>query len=486
MERVLSGLKPEGFFRWFEEITRIPHGSCHEEALSAFLENFAAERGLACVRDEMGNVLIRLPASAGYENEPPVLLQGHMDMVLAGDGTSAVDQLTDPLELVTDGNRLRAKGTTLGADDGAAVAAMLALADDPSIPHPELELLCTVQEEIALVGIQHVDYSLIRSRRMINLDAGTSHQICVSSTGAKTFAFEKDCPCSGGEDLTQLCLRLSGGLGGHAGILAHKNRACCINVMGELLYYLSREMPVCLAEITADGPSIHGSCETYASVPAGREAEAESLLRELFPGIRSRYEKTDPGLTFEVLLPEGRKSVLSAEDSERIIRTMFLIHTGVRKSDADDLNIIITSVTYSKIFLKEGQFRATCAIRSLDDSVKELWYRRLEELLGMLDFRTAVLSEYSGWPGGGASVMQNRFIREHRRLFGAGIGILHLHASIEVNIVMKHIPDMDAVGIQPTGSDYHTPDETLYIDQVQPFWDLLLAVLALKDGEEQE
>ena len=141
MSDSLKGLKPEGFFKWFEEICRIPHVMRYEEQLSLFLENFAKERGLTCVRDEMGNVLIRVPATEGYENEPSILLQGHMDMVGARDDTATVDPITDPLELCLEGNKLKAKGTTLGADDGVAVATMLAIADDPTIPHPELELL---------------------------------------------------------------------------------------------------------------------------------------------------------------------------------------------------------------------------------------------------------------------------------------------------------------------------------------------------------
>jgi len=174
MSYVLEGLKPEGFFRWFEEITRIPHGSYYEEKLSAFLETFAKERNLECVRDEMDNILIRLPATAGYENEPPILLQGHMDMVWAKDSTARIDLEKDPLELCVSGNQLKAKGTTLGADDGVAIATMLAIADDDTIAHPELELLCTVQEEIALLGIKNFDFRCIKSRRMINLDSGSS------------------------------------------------------------------------------------------------------------------------------------------------------------------------------------------------------------------------------------------------------------------------------------------------------------------------
>lgn len=480
MEYKLKDLKPSGFFKWFEEIARIPHGSGHEEKLADFLENFAAERGFVCIRDQWNNVLIRVPATPGYENEPSVLLQGHMDMVWAKDDTATIDLAKDPLELCVDGNQLTAKGTTLGADDGVAVATMLAIADDPTICHPAMELFCTTDEETGLIGMRNADLSMIKSRRMINLDAGDSHQICVSAVGAKMVKFEKQFDSGMQADLQQLNINVFGGQGGHAGIMSHKNRACCINIMGELLFMLRKKMPVYLAEITAQGPSLHGDCQACISVVSA--AAAEDLLQSCFREINRRYEKSDPNLQLAVSEQKTGKAVLSAEDSSAVIRAMFLLHTGVRKSDADDLRIIITSVTFSKISLKNGHFSGSFSIRSLDNSVRELWYNRTEELLGLLGFKTVVAHEFTAWPGSTNTVMQTRFAQAHQRLFGEDIKILHLHASIETNIVIQKIPDMDAVAIQPTATEFHTPKETLFIDQVQPFWDLLLAVLAQKDG----
>ena len=481
MADTLKGLKPEGFFKWFEEITRIPHGSGHEEKIAQFLQDFAAARGLVCVRDKWNNILIRVPATAGYENEPSIVLQGHMDMVWAKDKTATIDLESDALELCVNGNRLTAKGTTLGADDGVAIATMLAIADDDAIAHPELELFCTTDEETGLIGMRNADLSIIKSRRMINIDAGSSHEICVSAVGAKIVTFEKKFDVCAKEGLKQLYINVFGGLGGHAGIMSHKNRACCINIMGELLFMLGKQMPVYLAQITAEGPSIHGACQALVSVPEENAAQVQGLAEGYFAEITKRYVTSDPNLKLAVTMQDDAKAVLSQEDSFDIIRAMFLLHTGVRKSDADDLSNIITSITFSKISLDGGAFSAAYSIRSLDDSVRDMWYCRTEELMRMLGFRTAVKHAFTGWPGSKKVVMQERFAQAHKRLFGEDIKILHLHASIEVNILFGQIPDMDAVGIQPTAVDFHTPDETLFIDQVQPFWDLLIDVLAKKD-----
>lgn len=480
MSDSLKGLKPESFFKWFEEICRIPHVMRHEEKISLFLENFAKERGLTCVRDAMGNILIRVPAAEGYENEPPILIQGHMDMVGAQDETSTINLLTDPLELCLEGNKLKAKGTTLGADDGVAIAAMLAIADDPSIPHPELEFLCTVQEEAGLVGIQNFDMGLIKARRMINIDAGSTHTMCVSAAGGRIVSFEKQYEASPAGDTVPLQVKLQGGLGGHAGILAHKNRACCINIMGELLFGLQQEMPVALAEIAAPGPSIHGSCEADIRVPAEDAQRAASLLEAQFRAMKERYRKTDPDIELVICPGDDGKVSLSAEDSADIIRIMFLLHTGVRKSDADDRNIIITSVTFAAISLVDGAFTGRYAVRSVEDSVGLLWHKRMEELVHMCGFTSAMVSQYPAWPINENCEMQLRFARAHKELFGSEIVRLHEHASIELNVIMQSIPGMDAVAIQPTATHFHTPGETLYVDEVQPFWDMLLAVLAQK------
>ncbi len=483
MSDSLKGLKPEGFFKWFEEICRIPHVMQHEEKISLFLETFAKERGLTCVRDTMGNIFIRVPATAGYENEPPILIQGHMDMVGAQDETATINQLTDPLELYLEGNKLRAKGTTLGADDGVAIATMLAIADDSTIPHPELEFLCTVQEEVGLVGIQNFDMGLIRARRMINIDAGSTHTMCVSAAGGRIVSFEKQYESFHADGTLSLQLKLQGGLGGHAGLLAHKNRACCINVIGELLFYLQQEMPVALAEITAAGPAIHGSCEAEIRVPANDIQRVAPLLESQFSVIKERYRKTDPDIELAVFPGEENRAALSPEDSADIIRILFLLHTGVRKSDAEDRNIIITSVTFDAVSLVDGVFTGKYFVRSVEDSVGLLWHRRMEELARMCGFKSTLLYQYPAWPINENCEMQSRFAQEHKRLFGSEIHRLHEHASIELNVILQSIPDMDAVAIQPTATHFHTPEETLYVDEVQPFWNLLLAVLAKKDGE---
>ena len=481
MDDLLEHLKPRGFFKWFEEISRIPHGSGHEAQLAAFLEKFAAERNLPCRRDAWDNVLIRVPATAGYEQEPSILLQGHLDMVWAKNSEATIDLAKDPLDLWVDGNCLRARGTTLGADDGVAIATMLALADDDTVAHPALELFCTSQEESGLIGVRKADLSVIRSRRMINLDSGSSHEICVSAVGAKMVSFEKNFPAEEQAGLTQLHIDLFGGLGGHAGTAAHKNRACCINIMGELLYMLRRRMPVYLAQIVADGPALHGACAVHASVPEQRVDEAVQLLQAQFLDIRGRYRTSDPDLALNVSAQAEGKPVLSAEDSANIIRLMFLLHTGVRKSHPENLNIIMTSITFSRISLKDGAFYGAYHIRSMENSVRDMWYYRTEEWLRLLGFTAEVRHEFAGWPGSTNVVMQERFAQEHRRLFGREIKISHVHASIEVNVIFGQMPDMDAVAIHPTAVNFHTTDEALYIDQVQPFWDLLLAVLARKD-----
>ena len=224
----IENLEPQAFFRWFAAISQIPHESKKEEKLIAFLTDFFESRKISVEKDKLGNVLARLPATPGYEDQPAILFQAHMDMVCRKDDGVEFDFDNDPIELVIDGNLLRANGTTLGADNAVGMATMLAIADDPELPHPVLELLFTVCEEQGMVGIKNFDFTKIKARRMINMDCGDSHVIAICSAGKIQTEIHRQyelTPVS--EEEKVLRVRIDGGLGGHSSLCADKNRCCC-------------------------------------------------------------------------------------------------------------------------------------------------------------------------------------------------------------------------------------------------------------------
>ena len=283
----LDNLEPAAYFRWFGEIAAIPHGSRKEQQLTAWLQKFAADRGIPCELDRAGNLLMELRAHAGYEDQPAILFQAHMDMIWKADEGVDFDFATQPLDLYVEGDCIRARGTTLGADNAVGLATMLALADDPTIPRPALQLLFTVAEEVGMVGIRAVDPATITARRMINMDCGDSHVLCVSSAGTNDLGidhtFPTEAPCGQGLRIT-----LSGGKGGHPSICANAGRFCAAGAFGDLLSALPAFR---LCSLTGS-EAIMGWGEAVILAPEGSEA---SLQRQ-FDAIASIYAQTDEGI----------------------------------------------------------------------------------------------------------------------------------------------------------------------------------------------
>ena len=473
---LLSGFEPKGFFHWFEEISQIPRPSFHEEKITAFLIRFAEERNLYCKADAVGNVLIKLPATPGYEEKPAILLQGHLDMVCVKDEGVAFDFSKEPIQMRIEGNLLRACGTTLGADNGTGVATMLALADDKTICHPSMELLFTVREEVGMQGIREFDMEQLQARRMVNLDSGYSHVLCVSGAGCAKCAIDEKLDVIPGDGMSALELVISGGLGGHSGLKIHLGRACAGNVAGELLHALAQAMPVYLQTIVT-GTAIMNHAKVTFAVEAGREQEAAEIILAAWEQIKKRYETADSGVACKVTQVDSADAPIAADASRRIIDLLYLFHTGAHKHDGTDTAIVVASGNIAGCALREGELRYRYNIRSTDDTVRNLLVGRYGEIARLLGFQIQLLDQYPGWPVRQTSEMQERFQAAHRALFGEEITIEHMHGGVEVGILMGAMPDMDAVGISATATNAHTTAEDLHLDQVQPFWDLLLKVL---------
>ena len=474
---MLECYEPQKFFHWFEKITQIPRPSFHEEKICDFVEAFAVSQGLAYCRDETHNILLRVPASAGYENEPPLLLQSHMDMVAQKEDGVEFDFIRDPIRLIVSGNELHADGTTLGADDAGGMAIMLAIADSPELPHPALELLFTAQEEVGLLGIQKFDYSQLRSKRMINLDCGRMHNISVSSAGALGAVLEESFATTAADGIL-LSLKISGGIGGHAGLEIHKNRACAANILGELLVEAGKDYGIRLVSINTPRPAILS--EIHATFVA-ETVQVSQAIQEVFGQIKRRYTRTDPALQLEIRTEDAIScDALSQDDSMRVATLLYLLRTGVKKHDAENPAIILTSASVGAVKLVSGQFHFDYSIRAVEDHEKALHGKILKQTLSLLNFSMDITKDYPGWPKSPQSDMVDLVDRVHQALFGDAPGHQYIHGGIEVGVIAGAIPQMDAVGMLPSMANAHTPKELLYIDQVSDYWKLITAILAEK------
>jgi len=387
-------LEPKEFFHWFCAINRIPHGSRKEGQLIAFIQDFAKKRNLTCETDEMGNIMVRVPATIGYESEPSVLLQAHMDMVCNKEPDVDFDFNTQPLDMYIDGNLLRARGTTLGADNAVGMATMLALADASDIPHPALELLFTVQEEIGLIGIRHYDMTKIQSRRMINMDCGDSHVLCVSSAGKIAGEIRKEfAQAPVPANYEALKLSLSGGLGGHGGISANKSRGCGGNILGDLLIGLDEYL---LCSMYGNNPIIK-SAEAVIALPKERIPKAVDILESRFQLVRKVYQNTDPDWTLEITPCDLPELSVSQQDSNNITAALMLLRGGQYRCDGNDPTIIITSGLMSHFSLKAGKLLITYGLRSANDGDQELLFQRYQWQMRQLGLELKETDRYTGW-----------------------------------------------------------------------------------------
>lgn len=470
---MIEKLEPQAFFRWFAAISDIPHESKKEEKIIAFLVDFFKSRSIPVETDRFGNVLATLSATPGYEEQPPILFQAHMDMVCRKDEGVEFDFDNDPIELVIDGDLLRAKGTTLGADNAVGMATMLAIADDPTIAHPALELLFTVCEEQGMVGIKNFDFSKIKSRRMINMDCGDSHVIAICSAGKIQTELHRQYEQTPLCNETVLNITIDGGLGGHSSLCADKNRCCCARAMGELL----AELPdVRLCAFRGVSPII----KTCTAQIAVKDVEAtKAYLNTRFGEIKENYKVSDPDIKLTITECQAEMAI-GAGESEKLLKLISLLKTSCLELPGSDPDVVSLSILCEAV-LEGGKLFTEVLIRSTENEEMDKIAEYYQSLAGELGFILQNVDSYPVWKEDPRSAFRAKFQKIHKRLYGAEMEIERVPGGIETVFVTKAIPDMDAVGVAPTARGAHTTNEHLFISEVEPYWTLIKAVLAEKE-----
>lgn len=477
---VLKDLQPQEFFKWFGEICKIPHGSFNEKQMTDFLIEFAKSRSIRYIVDEKGNVFMNIPASRGYENQPAILLQAHTDMVCVKDEGIDFDFEKDSIKLKIDGDKLIADGTTLGADNGVGVATMLAIADSNEILHPELEFLFTVEEEPGLIGIRAFDMSHIKARRMINMDCGYSHVLAVSSLGKHSAGIKREFMLES-TNVGQSALKLSffGGLGGHAGLMARKGRACAANNMGILLSSIEEFSPR-LCEIESTG-AISKSCTATIVADTNVIDEIKSSLLKKFSAISTIYEKTDPDIAFRIEKIELPQKCLSARDTQDVANLLCTVKGGLNREDGNNNAITVTLTIFSECKLENGFFEGKFIVRSSNDADKDNLYSYYKKMCSLFGFTVMHRDEYSGWNETEVSTFKDKCVSVHNRLFGYDPEFETVQGGIETSIIKGAIPDMDAVGFAPTARGAHTTKEYILLPETPDYWKWMLELLKEKE-----
>jgi len=475
---LLDGFAPQNVLRHFEDICSIPHGTGHEAALRDHIAALAEKNGLSHEELGGGNLLVRVPATPGCEAAAPFLIQGHMDMVLAKEPWVELDLEHEPIELVLEGNVLRANGTTLGADNAVGLCHMMALMEPSAPRHPALELLFTTEEEIGLVGIRKADLSVIRSRRMLNMDCGDPDVLVIGAAGGSKYDLTGTFPLSDA-DGPGLCVELTGLRGGHSGIEAGKNRASSVDLAGRLLSALCDAVPVRLSamETPAAANGFPRWQKLFLSAPEPRMAQVRQILDRMDGEFRRELNGLEPDYRMTVTdCPVTRAA--SANDTRTLADFLLLVPYDVSRRSTANPAWVLCSCLLASASYQDGVFHGYFTIRANRDTYRNAAVARLETLCRMTGVRAALRSEPSPpWPEKDASPLRDLCLSLYRDLFAGEMRVQVENGSVEVGVVKRAIPDMDAVGFAPKSRGAHTTDEHLYLDTMPTFWSLLTALL---------
>lgn len=472
----LAGLAPENVFAWFEKLCSIPHGSGNTKMISDFLADFAKQRGLQYIQDAGNNVIIFKDGTAGYADHPPVILQGHMDMVCEKDANCPIDMEQEGLDITHDGTYVFANGTTLGGDDGIAVAYALALLDAKDIPHPPLEIVMTVDEETGMYGAADIDLSTLKGRTVINIDSEEEGIFTVACAGGArgkiTLPVQRRAvygPC--------VRLTVEGMQGGHSGVEIHKNRANANKVMGEFLSRIQKLMPLCITKLTggAKDNAIPRSCQVTLVALGMHIERINDVARQLQQEIREQYDEPDAIVRGDDVDALGGNA-LTTEDSAKVIGLLNAAPNGVQAWSQDIDGLVQTSLNLG-IAALEDALELTFAVRSSVNREKRELLDKLRELAQMTGAAYSETGDYPAWEYKADSHLRDTMVRIYRQMFDKEPQVVAIHAGLECGLLSEKLPGLDCVSIGPELLDIHTSRERMNIASVCRTWNFLLAVL---------
>ena len=472
----LAGLEPAAVFGYFEEICGIPHGSGNTKMISDYLVEFAKKHEIRYIQDELNNVILFGEGTCGMEDHMPVILQGHMDMVCEKDEDCAINMETDGLDVTHDKEWVFANGTTLGGDNGIAVAYGMALLADKTIPHPPLEVIITVDEETGLDGAHGIDLSPLKGKTLINLDSEEEGVFTVSCAGGGSVTISLEAPRRA---VYGPCIRLAVDnlQGGHSGAEIHKNRTNANKVMGEFMSRIQKLMPLCLTSIGGGSKDnvITRSCQATL-VAMGTDLERiNTIAEELQAEIREKYDEPEATVqAFDVDALGGNS--LSTEDTAKVIGLLCAAPYGVQKWSADIPGLVQTSLNLGVVKLGET-FNATFSVRSSVNGEKVELLEKLKSLADMFGGEYTLHGQYPAWEYKKESYVRDTMVHVYKEMYDKEPQVLAIHAGLECGLLSEKIEGLDCISIGPDMQDIHTSREKLNIASVERVWQFLLEVL---------
>lgn len=477
----IKDLKPELIWKCFDEITKIPRPSCHEEQIREFLLKFAAENNVEARTDNVGNVVMSKPATPGHENAPTVILQAHMDMVAEKNGDVEHDFLKDPIDTYVDGDWVKARGTTLGADNGIGMAAAMAVMIDKTLEHGPVEALFTVNEEIGLEGAQNLGKDMIKGTMLLNLDSEDDGEIFVGCAGGidttATFTYHRSFTP---ENFKYMRVSVSGLLGGHSGGDIHLGRANANKIIARFIWECSQlwDITVCSFE----GGNLRNAIPREAYAVFGIHSEHhEAMMHRLnkyAADIRNEYKGVEPSMDLRIEECPRPEFCMDSATSISLIRAVYSAPHGVYSMSRDIDGLVETSTNLASVkHVGEDKVVVTTSQRSSVESRKNDMAAQVEAHFQLAGAEVTHSDGYPGWAPNMDSAIMKISADAYEELFGVKPAIKAIHAGLECGLFLAKYPHLDMVSFGPTMTGVHSPDEKLLIPTVEKFWRHLCRVL---------
>jgi len=481
MNNELSTLKPDILWKYFIEILEIPRPSKKEEKITAYLLNFGKEHQLETLQDEIGNVLIRKPATPGMEKAKSVVLQSHMDMVCEKNSDTVHDFDNDPIQAwIDDDGWVKAKGTTLGADDGIGIAAQLAVLASNDIEHGPIECLFTVDEETGLTGAFGLKPGFLQSSILLNLDSEDEGELFIGCAGGKdtvcTFTYQKDVFPGNHESFK---VAVSGLGGGHSGDDIQKGKANANKLLNRILWYATDHFELKLSDFNGGNLRNAIAREAFAivAIPKSNAKEFTNYVNEFHKTASFEYKVTEPDLKIEVSSANQPSFIIDGLTQEKLLNSVYACPHGVIAWSADIPNFVETSTNLASVKVMKETIVVTTSQRSSVESAKDDICNMVASVFRLAGAEVRHTDGYPGWTPNPNSAIVDITANSYRELFKEKPKVLAIHAGLECGLIGDVYPEMDMISFGPTIKGAHSPDERLKIDTVMKFWELTLDVL---------
>ncbi|MBS1643493.1 MAG: aminoacyl-histidine dipeptidase [Bacteroidetes bacterium] len=474
-------LQPQALWQHFAALNAVPRPSKHEEQVIAFVKSFGESLGLETLQDSVGNIIIRKPASPGMEHRKTILLQSHVDMVHQKNNETVFDFATQGIEMYVDGDWVKAKGTTLGADNGIGVASIMSILASKEIVHPPLEALFTIDEETGMTGALGLKAGLLHADIMLNLDTEDDDELTIGCAGGVDVTGVGDCEMEATPvGWAAFSISLNGLTGGHSGMDIIKGRGNANKLMNRVLWQAARQFGLRIASINGGGLRNAIPRESVAVVvlPVEKVSEFQNFVAQERTVLQAEYSSTDPQIQLAATTCAMPEMLVGQAFQRQFLNAIYALHNGIFRMSPDVDGLVQTSNNVAKITIGDGHFSVQCLTRSSVNSEKDELARSLQASLELTGATVSFTGSYPGWTPRPGTELLKIMVATYQECFQADPKVYACHAGLECGIIGANYPNMEMVSFGPNIKGAHSPEERCQISSVQKFWSFLLEVLA--------